>query len=581
MEYIAFGVVFILLSLAVSVALHYFYVRKSYKHIPMATHGFLVASLFVCIVPFPLLVLDVHSGRHYVAEGLDVRQKPSFEFFHSWWLLVFFATQVLAWIILPIAQEYDVSGAFTPMDRLRESIKSNVKMYIVLGVVVGALFAYVIFLKGVHTFSGIVALALAAANAFGLCLLVIFMSCGMVGLPKALWRKADPALLLRYYYYNAVDMQEELDIIKMDLAELKSELVSMDPRAETESAKKKLMTLLDIIDETTKVVPVFHSAASRAALGDTSRPVDEAYLIEVSTRTRKTTRVAMRLHYQWETLQRRCLRLDAITSGNYTDIGQNTVTYWTSIRKPLLRGLGIAGYIMTILVAWSELMLPLQAATQRTLSVAELVAENETTSFFGSCIFLFYMAISAYWATFQFKVFNVFQLVAHHSDAASLCFVCTFLTRLILPLCYNFLWISDLTGATNGVTYSTVFGRMDVVDVLGPWFNRFLPVGIPILCVLLETKFFDKLMESAGIDRHDPCDIKNEVVRQKINDGRALLSQTLGKELREPANGVNGTGGSGSDSRPATPTPGNKNDPAKGTRYAEWKAKRAAMEAVA
>jgi hypothetical protein len=619
MSYVPAAWIFILITLAVSIFLQVYYTRKSWRQIPCLTHFFVLSALFVCILPFPLLVLDVTSGLHFSAE-LEARaratptpagsssfqwgsadyatgsgsstnaptgsdsllsdsdtylktMKPEYSFLKSWWLVVFLGTQLLAWIILPIAQEYDSSGAFTAGARLKYSLKSNVKLYIILGIVVGILFGYIVFLKGARTLSGIISLGLAGANAFGLILLVIFLSCGLVGVPRNLWRKADPQLKLYSYYYGAVDMQDELDIVKMDLAQLKNEVVAMDPWTTDDEAKRRLAMLLDLIDETVKVVPVFHSTASRN-VAIPKREVDITYLNEVSTKVRGTTRLAMRLHYQWTTLIRHCLRLNLIVSGDTSSFGQRTVLYWTKVRKPFLQVLSAFCVLMTVAVLWSETVLPLQGFWHVTLSVAELICSNPNTTFVGSSIFLFYMALAGYSVIFQLKA-STLVLIRDYSDAASLCFVTTTLTRLILPLCYNFLWISDLTGAGLHVTYSSIFGRMDVVDLLGPWFNRFLPLGIPILVVLIESKFFDKLMEQAGMDRNDPTDVSKEAVRRKIDEGRQIIELAAkgeGVELRPQSSVVD---------VPHDPEEEMKKKEDRGKRYAEWKAKRAAAAAAA
>lgn len=49
-------------------------------------------------------------------------------------------------------------------------------------------------------------LLLAASNAFGMFLVVIFLSHGLVGIPKALWREKKLEIKLKQRQFNAVGL---------------------------------------------------------------------------------------------------------------------------------------------------------------------------------------------------------------------------------------------------------------------------------------------------------------------------------------------------------------------------------------
>ena len=55
------------------------------------------------------------------------------------WSLMYWSIQILTWLILPFFQEYYNSGAFTPKERVRESLYINGLFYgvmLAIGVVV-------------------------------------------------------------------------------------------------------------------------------------------------------------------------------------------------------------------------------------------------------------------------------------------------------------------------------------------------------------------------------------------------------------------------------------------------------------
>lgn len=66
-------------------------------------------------------------------------------------------------------------------------------------------------------------------------------------------------------------------------------------------------------------------------------------------------------------------------------------------------------------------MLPFRGLVNFPLGVIEIIM-NSSVHFVGSVVLLFYMASCAYWAAFQFKVFDIYVMYPNIADNASLCF---------------------------------------------------------------------------------------------------------------------------------------------------------------
>jgi hypothetical protein len=584
--YVGPALIFLGLSGCAALAIHFYYVKRSHRKIPTVTHVFIVTSNFVCLLPFPLLILDVDSA---ISGATPSESKALFTPF---WYAIMGITQVMAWVLLPIAQEYDQCGEFEIKRRLQRAIRENVKLYAIMGVVVGLLFGYIVFLKGLRTFGDILKLGVGAANAFGLLLIIIFLASGLVGLPKLLWKSSDPELELRRHFFDAPDIQEDLDIAAMELAEIKAELVAVDPRVSDED-RPYLTDMLERISEADRDVPLYHTRSSqitlleRAALqGD---DVSTQHLEMLNTRLKRAIKVATRMNYLWESSIRQCKMLDRVIhgveppmvgGGAARDGGDDTgaaarradtaLRLWIRFRNPLYRLLAVASFFLTVLVLWSELILPFQSNSDQVLSVIEVVMQSKV-HFLGSVTFLFYMVAASYWATFQFKVFEVYHVLPSVSDGASLCFTATFLTRLIMPLCYNFLMISGLVSSDQNVVYSEVFGSMDVGAILGQWFNQYLPAFIPLLAVLIQTKVFHRILILVGVDWHDPSDITSETVQQKIHDGRRLIMTAAGREML-----TMGAHNSPTPTSSVSPAATAGSEMVKGQRYRDYLAKKAA-----
>ena len=597
--YVGWSIVFFLLSLAGAGGIQFYYVSRSWRQFPAFTTFCIFMSVFVCILPFPLLVLDVDAAHEAVEAGLTENKESWFK--DVWWTIMV-VTQGMAWAFLPIAQEYDRAGDFTVKGRLSRSVKENVKMYIIMGVIGGLLLVYVIFLKGLTSFTDVLTMCFAASNAFGMFIICVFLASGLVGIPKLLWRSSDPETTLRRYYFEATDIQEDLEMAAMDLRDIKAELAAIDPRVSDEH-RVHLAVMMDHIARAEQDVPLYKSVSSRLTLSKFSavnqaEDVSLNHLVDLHMRLKNSVKIVTRMNHMWETTLSSCRRYDAIVSGGGhvengspgdDEVGAIELAYWKYVRYPLLRVLSVGSFILTILILWSELVLPFHAYSDSPLGVIELVMKSRF-HFVGSVTFLFYMAGCCYWAVFQFKVFEVYHLLPHVSDVMSFCFTATFLTRLLMPLCYNFLWASDLTTADNMVMYSAVFGAMNVVNFLGTWFNQFMPIFIPVVALLIETKLIDRVLTTIVGERLSANDIHNPIVMQKTQDGKRLIMAAIGHEVAAAGSGglagagttsfgtISGIVSSGSTTGREMDTIVSGASTDKGKRYAEYKAKRAALQ---
>jgi hypothetical protein len=93
--------------------------------------------------------------------------------------LIFFLT----WILLPIAYEYEEAGEFSIKDKLKRAIINNLIIYGVF-ILIGLLgLAYLILSHRVDI-ANLPPVMLAASNAFGMLLVVIFLSHGLTAIPR-------------------------------------------------------------------------------------------------------------------------------------------------------------------------------------------------------------------------------------------------------------------------------------------------------------------------------------------------------------------------------------------------------------
>lgn len=109
--------------------------------------------------------------------------------------------------VAPLMQVYCASGSFTKFGRLKDAIMENIYFYLSVGVPGAIFLLYAIFGAGVPT-SLLIDLAIPAMNSYGLILLVLLMSYGLVELPRGLWFESSVDWKLRYLEFKAPALKE-------------------------------------------------------------------------------------------------------------------------------------------------------------------------------------------------------------------------------------------------------------------------------------------------------------------------------------------------------------------------------------
>ncbi|KAH9579833.1 LMBR1-like membrane protein [Trypanosoma melophagium] len=585
-------IIFFCLTVAATLLIFRHYTRVSAKGMPLLCRVFVIIAFCSFILPFPLLVVDINAALYVKANP----STPKETWLIGVWYAIVAATYIMGWGLLPVSQSYTEVGNFTPKRKIISIIRSNLKMYAISIVVLVVFFAYIAFLKGAYdSVTNIWKLAISLANAWGLILLVLLMSAGLVGVPKMLWRNSDAVRRLRRQYYSVVDIQEDLDIAAMDLADVKAELMMIHPLV-AEEHKMYWSEMMEAIATADREIPQYHSASARIkpATQINHTDVSLTHLEELNERVKYSIKIAQRMNYQWESTIRKCQSFDELIRGT-SSTNNHFKKVWFSIRGFVYKGCAVCAGILTILVLWSELVLPFQPLTSKRLSVIALVV-GSNFELFGSMIFMFYMAYCSYWAILQLKVFDVYVILPGISDNASLCFSATFLSRLIMPLCFNYLLIAGLATEDIDVMYGHVYRRnMDVSLVLGSWLNQFIPMFIPFVSVLVLSRVVDRLFFLVGLEVHNPDDAMNDTVRQRIEDGHRIVSHALGRPLT--ALDLSGIGFTSTDAATTTTTTGTiaggvnatqnqkrrqqqQQQQERGERYKEYLAKRKAVSEV-
>jgi hypothetical protein len=169
------------------------------RYVPWWVAGVVYLSWLSCFSIVLILPIDIyHSLKGEPDRMLNM------------WRLIYWTTFLLAWIVLPLVQEYEEAGEFTPRARLLRSLKNNLIFYLVI-IAVGLVGLIYLLVRGGFTFSSMLTYAMASGNCVGLLLLVILLAHGIPDLPKSCWRQRSLELLLRSVMFRLAQTREKAE----------------------------------------------------------------------------------------------------------------------------------------------------------------------------------------------------------------------------------------------------------------------------------------------------------------------------------------------------------------------------------
>lgn len=527
--YVALTLIFFLLTLPICYLVLLFFTRYNRKNIPLACSIAHFVALYTCVIAFPLLVVDVNAAFRASTEQTWMRPL---------WLTIFILSYLSAWVSLPIAQMYTEVGDFGWKRALWHSIKLNLKLYAIIIGFILIIVVYLVIAKGAYTsFSSVGKVVISLANSWGLLMLILFMPAGLIGVPRKIWRNGDPTRELCRIFFDAVDLQEELDLATLDLAKMKGELVAIDPLVQDDH-RPYLAIMLETIAEAEERIPMYRLACQRLKGVKAPDPHQEdlalPHLEELNATLKKKIKLATRIHFRWQAALRRSERLDRLARGVVVETDPWWKRGWQHYRRLAhIIGCALTG-TLTVIILWGEVTLPFRLLTTFPLGLVEVLMKYPYLQFFTCVIFLFYMAYCAFWAAFQFKVFNVYVIYPGIADNASLCFNEVFLVRLLMPLCFNFLLLAGLATSEEDVQYGHVYRRnMDISLLFGTVVNQFLPVVIPVVAAVVFFKLTGKALMLVGIEVYNPDEALKPSVQRRLEHGKRLIEEDLGHPLGE------------------------------------------------
>ncbi|OAD06099.1 hypothetical protein MUCCIDRAFT_159784 [Mucor lusitanicus CBS 277.49] len=400
------------------------------------------------------------------------------------WRVLYWTSFCLTWMAIPMMQAYVNTGDFTMVKRLKSAVQVNIRFYSIY-VVVGTIgLIYLVFGSGLTTREGIQSYVMAAANSWGLFLVIVFMGYGLVSVPRSLWYSGSYDRHLFQHYANAARLKEECMDSELEFNELAKTMNAISKRAMME-----IPEIRHCINVMNRRFPfVLHEAfAERDSSITIPRDLTEDYLVKISKRMILAIRMRDRKNALWKNLLNEAFYLEDIiknkdkrdrrftstlrskeNSTKWTDIRASIEWWWMlRIAPNLNKFLAIVFSVISVCIIWSEIVFNIMA-------------------FFT----LMYMCICVYSSLFKIRFFNLYILIPnHHTDENSLLWFTGYMCKMMAPLCYNFINLAvDAPGVSKAV-FTTFMGKADLIKFLGAFADWFpIIILIPSLSLLFNVQ---------------------------------------------------------------------------------------------
>lgn len=417
--------------------------------------------------------------------------------FPNLWRIIYWSSQFLTWIILPLMQSYLKAGDFNVRGKLRSALIDNAIYYGTYLFICGVLLIYIALKPGVFLdWPKLKAIASSASNTWGLFLLVLLLGYALVEVPRSLYNNSKAGYTLQHAYFKLSKLSSDKAEAEENTEDVLESLQSLNLIVPMQHE------LRPCVEEILRKVPSEQMEKARRSVrsgetGANSVPSEKA-LIRLHRQVIKSLQVLQRTEALWNVQVEKILYLEDIEMNflssppfrhelsSKRNCHPTMQWYWECvIKSPFLKALAGATAIMSIIVVWSELTFfsssPVLSVFAKILDIARLSYDFVTIEIFSMAT-LCYLCYCAYSTIFRIKFLNLYYLAPHHqTNEHSLIFSGMLLCRLTPPMCLNFLGLMHMDSHVikqriQETYYTQIMGHMDVLSIISNGFNIYFPM---------------------------------------------------------------------------------------------------------
>lgn len=478
--------------------------------------------------------------------------------FPNLWRIIYWTSQFLTWIIMPLMQSYLKAGDFSIKGKLKAALIDNAIYYGSYLFICGILLIYIAF-EGVSLdWQKLKAIASSASNTWGLFLLVLLLGYALVEVPRSLWNNSKPGFTLQYAYFKAAKLSS-------DKAEAEE---NVDDVLESLQAASKSVPnnhiLRPCVETILRKVPIeLLERANRnyirggTTITSTIVPSEKS-LVRIHKQVIKSLQTLQRTEALWAIQVQKVLHLEDVSRNihsvekkfksefprNRSRISRLIYSpvldwYWECLLKPpFLKILSALTGTLSLIVVWSELTFfnrkPVLSIFAGILNVAKNHYDFLTIELFSMAT-LCYLCYCAYSTVFRIKFLNLYYLAPHHqTNEHSLIFSGMLLCRLTPPMCLNFLGLIHMDShiikeRIMETYYTQIMGHMDVLGIISDGFNIYFPMVMLAFCLATWFSLGSRALNALGFQQF----LQNETIATElVQEGKDLIAREKRRRQR-------------------------------------------------
>ncbi|KAE9020650.1 hypothetical protein PR003_g14224 [Phytophthora rubi] len=552
--------------------------------VPTVVHAAVFTSWALGFLGLLLLPMDLATNGLVASAGDTAVGNASLEEYLTGWRLLYWLTFVLSWVGLPFLVEFRQNGEFELEKRIISSLRHLIFHWSVLA---GGLFVVALYLILVDHLSlyGVLGLAMAASNTYGLLWVIALLGYGLVEIPRSFWMRRLDGAQLQKLHFQAVQLQDErmearfeYDDVVADVREAYQRMMQAESDAiiltgEMQYVKTCVLKVLTLVE---KSKPAFSSldpaneakrANKPASFTDVSSKMKRAFsgIGRSSARKAPTLPEVVQLHRRVRIAQlelRRCdqaflelcINVDvlqdrdaqrALPAGSlYPETSalnrlhnvfldtRHQIRRW--VTSPVAIACAVVTGVLSLCVAWGELTMGWHGSSLSLFRFLIAAEAEETSSSLRSAtelvsaLLLVYLAICCYTSLFTLRLPGKYALRAH-GNSTELCLLKTSIhqCRLQFALGQNALLLLRGGGLAEGTAFSALLANTRVVHVFGRGFAVYAPLAMIALAVFTLTNGYARVMRRLGMEQYEQVIPGDPSHAASIAEGERLVQQGL------------------------------------------------------